>query len=889
MGDSAQTEKNESEALSSSGKEPRVNPNPAQTTSSRQEVISYDRSAESLVALERDPHNIQSGLAQLAAMAPALRLLAGMLIATLVICALFFGRELLIPLALAMLLGFLLDPAVSRLKRWGLPRMAAALMVVVIVLAALGGLGMYLGTQVQQLSADLPTYQNTIRDKLRSLRKQANMPSAWDGALKTYNTVEKEIGEAETRGQRVQKVEIQSPDQKPTAQMMQWLVRIAEPVTTAGIVLLFVILILLDRDDLRDRMLRLMGGNLNLATDAMDEASSRIGKYLRMQFVVNVTYGIPMAAGLWLIGVPGAILWGVMAAIMRFVPYVGPLVSAIFPLALAFAVDPGWQMLLMTLGLIVVLEMVSNNIIEPWLYGSSTGLSTLSIIVAATFWTALWGPIGLILSTPLTVCLLVLGRYIPSLQFMEVLLGSTPVLDGAHRLYQRLLAGDVEDAIDMAQSTIEEQLTAKSTAQEKAVAVADFYAEVAIPSLLLATQQHLEAATAEHRLRLSNGMDALLDELQESYTPALQGQSGLASRPLKIYCAGARWEVDSLAAVMVAHVQQLRGHTASSAQWALAAEPQWQQAGKALTANDSAGAQFLHDADLLVLSIFSAQPQVLARQLLRRIHRVWPHLRVVLALWNAPQVAAESEFSKRIGADACVSSLGELQLWIDTFQLTETAAGSVAAPIAEGDAARVEALHASGVLNAQLMPVFREAAQQAANAFDCKWAQVSWVDTDRVHAMGSLLLTNPEHPEAAGMAREDAICSYVVHDRMAVVIPDIARDPRFESNAAFKDQHVRFYAGVPITDKKGLVLGSFSVMDDEPREMSEDDLELLTSMAKQLMLDVRKEQKQGERPVVKDEPEAAVDQASSESDQTMRTGSSPGSVPGNGGNEAGST
>ena len=189
MADSAQTEKNESEVLSSSGKEPRVNPNPAQTTSSRQEVISYDRSAESLVALERDPHNIQSGLAQLAAMAPALRLLAGMLIATLVICALFFGRELLIPLALAMLLGFLLDPAVSRLKRWGLPRMAAALMVVVIVLAALGGLGMYLGTQVQQLSADLPTYQNTIRDKLRSLRKQANMPSAWDGALKTYNTV----------------------------------------------------------------------------------------------------------------------------------------------------------------------------------------------------------------------------------------------------------------------------------------------------------------------------------------------------------------------------------------------------------------------------------------------------------------------------------------------------------------------------------------------------------------------------------------------------------------------------------------------------------------------------------------------------------------------------
>ncbi len=210
--------------------------------------------------------------------------------------------------------------------------------------------------------------------------------------------------------------------------MLQWLGRVAEPVTMAGIVLLFVILILLDRDDLRDRLLRLMGGNLHVATDALDEASQRIGKYLRMQFVVNITYGLPMAAGLWFIGVPGAILWGVLAAIMRFVPYVGAMISAAFPLALAFAVDPGWQMLLMTLGLIMALELISNNLIEPWLYGSSTGLSTLSIIVSATFWTALWGPIGLILSTPLTVCLLVLGRYIPALQFMEVLLGSSPVL-----------------------------------------------------------------------------------------------------------------------------------------------------------------------------------------------------------------------------------------------------------------------------------------------------------------------------------------------------------------------------------------------------------------------------------------------------------------------------
>ncbi|MEF9949172.1 MAG: AI-2E family transporter, partial [Comamonas sp.] len=429
---------------------------------------------------------------QLADLVPALRLLIGLLIAFIVILALFYGRDMLIPLALAMLLGFLLDPAVSRLKRWGLPRMAAAIVVVAFALAALGGLGMYLGSQVQQLSADLPTYQSTIRDKLRGLRKSANMPSAWDGVFKTYNTLEKEISSADGATARVQKVEVQSPESRPTTKMLQWLVRIVEPVTTAGIVLLFVILILLDRDDLRDRLLRLMGGNLHVATDALDEASERIGKYLRMQFIVNVSYGIPLAAGLWFIGVPGAILWGVLGAIMRFVPYVGPMMSAVFPLALAFAVDPSWNMFLLTLGLILLLELISNNVIEPWLYGASTGLSTLSIIVAATFWTALWGPIGLILSTPLTVCLLVLGRYIPSLKFMEVLLGSEPVLGPQQRLYQRLLADDADDAISMAVESVEERLPSKPTLEDRANAISGFYDEVAIPALRIATQQHLE-------------------------------------------------------------------------------------------------------------------------------------------------------------------------------------------------------------------------------------------------------------------------------------------------------------------------------------------------------------------------------------------------------------
>ena len=799
--------------------------------------------------------NMAPGLVHLAEMLPALRLLIGLMIASIVILALYFGRDLLIPLALAMLFGFLLDPAVSRLKRWGLPRMASAIVVVAFALAALGGLGMYLGSQVQQLSADLPTYQSTIRDKLRSLRKSANMPSAWDGVFKTYNTVEKEIASVDSARARVQKVEVQTPDSKPTTRMLQWLGRIAEPVTTAGIVLLFVILILLDRDDLRDRLLRLVGGNLNLATDALDEASQRIGKYLRMQFIVNVSYGVPLAMGLLLIGVPGAILWGVLGAIMRFVPYVGPMMSAVFPLALAFAVDPGWNMFLLTLGLILLLELISNNVIEPWLYGSSTGLSTLSIIVAATFWTALWGPIGLILSTPLTVCLLVLGRYIPSLKFMEVLLGSEPVLGPQQRLYQRLLADDADDAISMAVQSVEERLPSKPGQDDRASAVRGFYDEVAIPALRIATQQHLESATAEHRLRLSNGMAALLEELQDQYAFRSRGEHARVAsgedeqrRYLRIHCAGVRWEVDALGAAMVAHAESLHGHEVSCSEWALAPDSKSLQFDVNGLLADREWARAVKQSDLLVLSIFNHQPQSMARRIVRRIRRHWPGARVVLCLWNAPAVAADPEFARQTGAQACVTSLRELHLWVEAMQVGDPGESVIAAPIPDDDEQRVRMLHESGVLAPALTALYRDTAKKAVNAFNTKWAQVSWVDAERVFAPGSLLPLSAQEGPQQGFPRDSSVCSYVVYEEEAIVVGDLARDPRFANDSMVHSLKLRFYAGVPLTDKRGNVLGCLSILDDEPRNLSDDELEVLGGMARQLMDDVREALRQG--PVV---------------------------------------
>lgn len=771
-------------------------------------------------------------LQALASVLPGLRWLIGLLIASVIIAALFFGRDILIPLALAVLLGFLLDPAVTRLKRWGVPRMVATLLVVVLALGLLTGMGFYLGKQIQRLSADLPTYQHTIKEKLKNLRALSSGPSIWDGAFKTFDTVEGEISKvtAESgRSQRpVQKVEVVRESAKPLETIMQWLDKVSEPVAMLGIVLLFVILILFDRDDLRDRLLRLLGGNLHVATDALDEASDRIGKYLRMQFIVNVTYGIPMAAGLWFIGVPGAMLWGVLATIMRFVPYVGPLISAIFPVALAFAVAPGWDMLLWTVGLILVLELISNNVIEPWLYGSSTGLSTLAIIIAATFWTALWGPIGLILSTPLTVCCLVLGRYLPGLKFMEVLLGSQPVLDAPQRLYQRLLADDVNGAIELAENEIAKRLPGKAADKDRFDAVLAFYGEVALPCLQLAYRHHKENATPEHRMRLSNGMEDVLEELLDAY-PA-QGVDANFSLRGRVHCAGLRWEVDALAADMAAHSLKLNGLPATSASHALTA---------AFGVEESEG---WGDVQWLVLSSFHAQPQAMVRQIMRRVRRRYPQIRMVLALWNAVPSVLNDASIERMGATAVATGLQEMVLRLEQLVSPEQATqGYVPAQLPDDDAARVHHLHQSGALSAELLPLYKDVALKAANAFNVKYAQVSLVDHAWVHTPGSLLVRKQKTDEEAGLPRDISICSYVVRDSEALVVEDVARDPRFADNPALEEAEVKFYAGVPLKGKKGEVLGTLCIMHDAPRTMSPDEMEVLQNMAQELLEDLQQE------------------------------------------------
>lgn len=800
------------------------------------------------------------------ALMPSLKLLVGLLTMAIVIAGLYFGRELLIPLALAMLLGFLLDPLVTRLKRVGVPRVAAVLLVVAAVLCVLAGASLLLGQQVRMLAEELPTYQTTMRDKLRGIRETMSSPGVFERAMRTFDEVEREISGENAKEKTSEDDAVASappppvfepvpdsagkPEEPPPPPLVQiqerpptameqataWLARIGDLLGTAGIVLLFLVLILLGRNDLRDRMLRLMGGNLHRSTDAMTEASARISRYLAMQLVVNVTYALPMTLGLWLIGVPGAILWGVVAAVMRFVPYVGPVISAMFPLLLAFATDPGWDILLWTIGLILVLELISNNVIEPWLYGASTGLSTISLISAALFWTALWGPVGLLLSTPLTVCLLVLGRHLPQFKFFDVLLGSEPVLDAPTRLYQRLLAGDVEEAIDMATDEIEgTQATGTSP-------VLDFYSDTGIPALRLASSDHANVATAEHRLRMIDGMLALIEDLREQYPPPEAG-------PVQVICIGGRWEMDTLAANMLAHGLALQGCNADFLNTVPAFTP------KFFTRLDLGG------ADVVCLSYFSPQPEAHVRYASRRLRRNAPRLRIVAALWNAPPELLAPEAMARLGVDAVATTVHEVALQVASLREQHDNENYAPAPVPEGDAARVLALRNSGALNSVNLAAFNVAAQRAADIFDVKLALVSLVDDQWMLAQGASgdMPTPPEEEGQAGTIKRDmSLCAHVVAADDTLVVPDIARDPRFAANPALTRRGIRFYAGAPLRDAQGNVLGSFCLLDDEPRTMSTREIRMLEAMANDVMTNLG--QQAGEtRPAADEEQESAGD------------------------------
>jgi hypothetical protein len=412
------------------------------------------------------------------------------------------------------------------------------------------------------------------------------------------------------------------------------------PLATAGLVIVLVIFILLEREVLRDRVLRLAGGgDLHRTTEAMNEAAERVSRYLVSQLAVNAIEGTLIGVGLAVIGIPNAALWGILVLLLRFIPYLGIAIAACFPIALAIAVAPGWSLLVWTALLFITTEIIVSNLVEPRLYAGTTGLSSVAVITAAVFWTWLWGPIGLLLSTPMTVCLLVLGRHVPQLRFLDVLLGSDPVLTPDETFYQRLLAGDPEEATEQAEEFARER------------SIDEFADEVALPVLARAqADSDRGILPPDRRETVKDAFAKILENLfDDSIIETDPAAEGGAKRPDSgfVVCVAGRNELDEAAAMLLASLLRARGHRA----YVFAADSPAALGGHRVA---------LRDAAVVCLSLISTASAARARHILRRLRRRAPRSRIVVGFWglrgaNKPPPEAMALTS----ADAVATTLAE--------------------------------------------------------------------------------------------------------------------------------------------------------------------------------------------------------------------------------------
>jgi predicted PurR-regulated permease PerM len=510
-------------------------------------------------------------------------------VATLVVNALYFGREILVPVALAVLFSFVLAPFVIRLQSWRFPRTLSVLVAVFIGFAIIFSLGGLMVSQATRLADDLPGYQKTLGEKIQGLRGVA---ASGSGTLERASKVLKELntelqnpsmGSPTADGLRRQPsdrpipVEVRQPDPGTLTTLVAIIQPLIQPLTTTGIVVIFVIFILLQRQDLRNRFIRLAGSSdMQRTTAALDDAGERLSRLFLNQSIVNALFGLIIGVGLQIIGVPSAPLWGLIAMILRFVPYVGSPISAVFPLILAAAVGSGWQMLLMTAALFGGLQLFAGQVVEPFVYGRSSGLSPIAIVLSASFWTWLWGPIGLVLATPLTVCLVVLGRHVDRLQFIDVLLGNQPALTPPQLMYQRMLAGDPIEASQQARSYLED------------ASLEDYYDTILLSGLRLADadarlgrldDERLDRVVAtvnevvddlethEDRLIVADAETddrSALARLQAIEDPEVLAVSDRWKMPRAVLCIPGSSKLDEAAALVLAQMLRRRGLAAAA-------------------------------------------------------------------------------------------------------------------------------------------------------------------------------------------------------------------------------------------------------------------------------------------------------------------------------------
>lgn len=430
----------------------------------------------------------------------------------LVVVALYFGKPILMPLALAVLFAFLLSPVVNSMVRAGLGRNIAVILVVALVFTVLGAMIWGVGQQMSRLVYELPAYKDNVREKIIDLR-DAGKGSALERIRDTWRELKGELKNAKPKTNDVQAasavpgepdpepesgtveqqpvpVVVQDQGSSPVWQIPSALGPLLEILATAGLVIVLVIFMLLRKRELRNRFIVLFGySRMPTTTRALDEAAERISRYLLMQTIINGTYGIAVGISLYFLGLPYALVWGILAALLRFIPYVGPFLGATLPVLLSLAVFPGWFHTFVVLGIILALELTSNMVMEPLLYGQTVGVSEVALLAAVAFWTWIWGGIGLVLATPLTVCVAVLGKYVPGLSFLQLILGDEPVMEAPQAFYQRLLAMDKLEAMEIAE------------AFGKNHKLVEVYDKLVLPALITAKKDHRNHALSDEHLQ----------------------------------------------------------------------------------------------------------------------------------------------------------------------------------------------------------------------------------------------------------------------------------------------------------------------------------------------------------------------------------------------------
>lgn len=625
--------------------------------------------------------------------------LLALLLAIAFVAICYFAREVLLPFALAVLLSFLLAPLARRFERWGLGRVGSVIVAVILAFGALGVTGYVITRQVLDLAGNIGQYEDQLTEKIRSLRR-ARSPQL-SKVTKTIENLDEELsapepplqGEhpgadsaatADAEHDDISKELIQAFTARPlpvqiidTTFMPVKLLRDASPLLSSlgslAITIVFVIFMLLQRDDLRDRLIRLAGtSRVYLTTQALNDAARRVSRYLLMQLIINGMYGVAVAIGLSLIGLPNAVLWGLLAMLLRFVPYVGPIVGCLTPIALSLAVFPGWKYPLITAGMFIVLELVTNNVLEPWLYGSSIGVSTLGIIVAAVFWTWLWGPVGLVLATPLTVCVTVMARHVPQFYFLNILLADEPPLETRVRFYQRLLARDFDDAADLVTEFLR-----KNTQIE----LGD---RVLLPALNLAESDsdagHLSADNEEFIYESIGELIGDLDDLQANGNrKSTEDEETSVPPPLRdvrILCLAAEDTADHLGAQLAAKLLIEQGFTTDTT----FAPP----AGEELVT------EFAEDEidGIVISTIASRRGALRSRRVCLNLRRRHPNAKLLVGLWHSETDTSRTrQRLAKTGADAIVTTLADALGKVDEWFPPPAVDASAEAATAEESAA----------------------------------------------------------------------------------------------------------------------------------------------------------------------------------------------------------